>query len=72
MFDCNLLKNGMCINLCIFCLELSCVNFVDIMYCTDIIDVKKKKNKASDLPAKISYPLRICIYNTTDLRQIND
>ena len=42
MFDCNLLKNGMCINLCIFCLELSCVNFVDIMCCTDIIDVKKK------------------------------
>ena len=44
MFDCNLLKNGMCINLCIFCLELSCVNFVDIMCCTDIIDVKKKKH----------------------------
>ena len=55
MFDCNLLKNGMCINLCIFCLELSCVNFVDIMCCTDIIDVKKKSKTTSRLVMVLSH-----------------
>ena len=64
MFDCNLLKNGMCINLCIFCLELSCVNFVDIMCCTDIIDVKKKMKRQQ---VDITHPTElVTVANTVD------
>ena len=42
MFDWNVLKNCMWIDQCMFCFEFISVYFVDNLYYSDNIDVKKK------------------------------
>ena len=45
MFDLNVLKNCMWIDQCMFCFEFISVYFVDNLYYSDNIDVKKKMNE---------------------------
>ena len=48
MFDLNVLKNCMWIDQCMFCFEFISVYFVDNLYFSDNIDVKKKKEALYD------------------------